>query len=253
MTKPRNHQLITIFGRKPVLEVLQSPTQVVRLHISREVKRHGIIKDILKLAESREIEIQTHSKKELSYISKNNRQDQGVALDLFAPNLQSIEALPEPATTFPRAATALLLIDGVTNPQNLGIIIRSVAASPMHGLILPKKGCAGLGPMVYKASAGTLIKATIYQCDDTSQGLLALKNKGFTIYGLAGDGSQDLNSITKKDHVVFVLGNESDGLATETEQMCDVLVNIPMANDVESINVSAAATLVAFHQLFTSG
>jgi|TARA_B110000263_G_C15306766_1_gene510816 23S rRNA (guanosine2251-2'-O)-methyltransferase len=246
MTKPRNHQLITIFGRKPVLEVLQSPTQVVRLHISREVRRQGIIVDILKLAETRDIEVQTHSKRELSYISKNNRQDQGVALDLFAPNLLSLDSLPE-------TATALLLIDGVTNPQNLGIIIRSVAASPMHGLILPKKGCAGLGPLVYKASAGTLIKATIYQCDDTNQGLLAVKEKGFSVYGLAADGSQDLNSITKNDHVVFVLGNESDGMAKETEQMCDVLVNIPMANDVESINVSAAATLVAFHQLFATG
>ncbi len=215
----------------------------MRLHVAKGIKQTGIVAQILELANSNNIEIKRHGKRQLSYISKNSRQDQGVALDLHAPNLRLIEDLP-------RDATQLLALDGVTNPQNLGIIIRSVAASPLDGLILPMKGNAPIGPLVYKASAGTVVKATIYQSETIDHAIAFLKQRNFATYGLAGQGSQPLNSIGVEQQSVFILGNESEGLARDTEAMCDELIHIPMANDVESINVSAAATLVAFRHLF---
>ena len=226
-----------------MLEVLQSNQTAVRLHVAKGIKQTGILEQIIKLADSHNVEIKHHTRRQLSYISKNSRQDQGVALDLHAPNLGRIESLP-------RDATQLLALDGITNPQNLGIIIRSVAASPLDGLILPTKGNAPIGPLVYKTSAGTVVKAKIYQSETLESAISFLKQHNFTLYGLSGQGSQPLNFIDVEKHSVFILGNESEGLAPQTEAMCDQLIHIPMANEVDSINVSAAATLVAFRHLF---
>ena len=226
-----------------MLEVLQSNQTVVRLHVAKGMKQTGIVDQIINLADSHNVEIKRHSRRHLSYISKNTRQDQGLALDLHAPNLRHIESLPS-------NATQLVVLDGSTNPQNLGIIIRSVAASPLDGLILPSTGNAPIGPLVYKTSAGTVVKAKIYQSKTIESAISFLKQHNFTLYGLTSEGSQPLNSIDVEEHSVFILGNESEGLAPQTEAMCDQLLHIPIANEVESINVSAAATLVAFRHLF---
>ncbi len=238
-----NHRIITIYGRKPVLEVLQSDEQVLRLHMSRLVNPSPIINEILDAASTRNIEVRFHSKRQLSFISKNSRQDQGVALDLAAPNLVDLSDLP-------LTSSQLIALDGITNPQNLGMIIRSVAASPLHGLILSRKGNAGLGPLVFKASAGTVIRANIFQCDDLVEAIGFLQHRHFSIYGLAGNGSVTLDALTANSRALFILGNETEGLSGKVMKVCDQLVNIPMANNVESLNVSAVAALVAFRQIF---
>ena len=225
------------------MEALQSEQKTSRLHIVRNIKHSAIVRQIMDLAEAKETEVKYHSRRELSYISKHSRQDQGVALDLIAPKLNVLEDLPNDATN-------LIALDGITNPQNLGIIIRSIAASPLDGLILPRKGNATVGPLVYKASAGILLKANIYECDTTITALNYLKERHFNLYGLSSHSKTIFNTIVSKDPSVFILGNESRGLSPEAGALCDELVSIPMNNDVESINVSAAATLVAFRHLY---
>jgi 23S rRNA (guanosine2251-2'-O)-methyltransferase len=242
---PSHRHSITIYGRKPVLEALQSDVQVIRLHIALSNKPTGIMADIMQAADRREVEVRQHTRRELSFISKNTRQDQGVALDLAAPHLLSIDELPEDNMR-------LLALDGVTNPQNVGMIIRSVAASQTHGLVLPAKGNASLGPLVIKASAGTLLHCRIYQCDTLDKAIDYLKNRGFVIYGMEGAGTLALNNLPTNTHSLFVMGNETEGLSAQTKQACDGLVSIPMANAVESLNVSAAATLVAFQDMLKS-
>ncbi len=130
------------------------------------------------------------------------------------------------------------------------MIIRSVAASPMHGLILPSKGNATLGPLVYKSSAGTVVHARIYQCETLQEAIEVMKHRQYLIYGLTGHGTATLNDLPSDANSLFILGNETVGLSPQTQSSCDELVNIPMANGVESLNVGAAATLVAFRPMF---
>jgi 23S rRNA (guanosine2251-2'-O)-methyltransferase len=242
--KQQYDNMITLYGRNPVLEILQMPDiEVHRLHLATSNKPGGTVSRIIALAETRNIEIQSHARQVLSRISKNARQDQGVAIDLIAPGYQSLTELPDEAV---QGGAQLLLLDRITNPQNLGMIIRSVAASSMHGMILPRTGCARIDPLVFKASAGNLFKANIYHCPDINSALKELKQRKMTIYGLDATGSRILSEMDASRSCVWVLGNESDGLAPGVLKACDELIRIPLANQVESLNVSAVATLIAF-------
>ncbi len=245
--KQRYDNMITLFGRKPVLEILQSSnTDIHRLHLATSNKSSPVMDEIEELAVSRRIDIHHHNRQELSRISKNARQDQGVAVDIVAPNYQSLSEL---AAQDIGPGFELLLLDRITNSQNLGMIIRSVAASPLAGMILPKAGCARLDPLVFKASAGTLLKATIYHCANTSSAIPELKRMGFTVCGLDAKATIKLASLQDNLPRTLVIGNETDGLSPEVRMACDQLVNIPLANQVESLNVAAVAALVAFRKV----
>jgi len=245
--KQRYDSMITLFGRKPVLEVLRSSnTDIHRLHLATTNKSAPVMEEIEELAVSRQIEIRHHNRRELSRISKNARQDQGVAVDIVAPNYQSLNDL---AAQEIKPGFELLLLDRITNPQNLGMIIRSVAASPIAGMILPKNGCARLDPLVFKASAGTLFKATIYHCANTSSAIRELKRRGLNVCGLDAAADIPLANLQDNPPRALVIGNETDGLSPEVRMACDQLVNIPLANQVESLNVAAVAALVAFRRV----
>ncbi len=238
--------MITLYGRKPVLEILLDPeTSIFRLHLAESNQRGDTITQIRKIAQKRGIDIITHPKGALSRISKNARQDQGVAIDIAPPKYQSVEQVSD-------NARQLLALDGITNPQNLGMIVRSVAASPMNGLLLPKKGCAKIDPLVHKASAGTLIKSSIYHCPTIESGLKSLRSKGYQLIGLSGGVDRSLGDIGNANgKIVFVLGNETTGISEPVLALCDELACIPLESGVESINVAMAATLVAFRTTFS--
>ena len=244
--------LITLYGRKPVRELLMdNDVKIFRLHLADSNANSEIMREIEQLANSRNIEIKVHSKRELSRISKNSKQDQGVAIDVKSERYRSIESLSEDLNnSLSDEPVELIAVDRITNPQNLGMIIRSVAASPMHGLLLPKKGCAKIDPLVFKSSAGTLIKTNIYHCDELTSGITQLKERGFEVLGLAGGSNTSLSSLEKGKHRLFIVGNESEGLSESVQSHCDRLLSIPMNAGVESINVVAAATLVAFRTIF---
>jgi len=239
--------LITIYGRKPVLEVFQAPDiKPVCLHLADSNQNGGILKEILSLATRENIEIRYHNRKALSRISKNGKQDQGVAVDIEAPQYRALESLVVPED---EPLVELIALDRITNPQNLGMIIRSVAASPCYGLLVPRAGCARLDSLVIKASAGTLFRARIFHCDNITTGISYLRGRGFSVMGLAADGSAPLSKIARTGRHVYVLGNETSGISDEVKNACDQLVSIPLANAVESLNVSVAASIVAFRTL----
>ena len=245
--KKKFGDMITLYGRKPVLEILiDTSIQVFRLHLADSNMKGETIGQIERLAAERNIEIVRHSKQALSRISKNARQDQGVAIDIQALRYQSVDNI-DPDTS------EILGLDQITNPQNLGMIIRSVAASPTHALLLPKKGCARIDPLVHKASAGTLIKSSIYHCPTLETGIKKLKSEGFEVFGLDGNADTPLSAIGSSAGTrrLFLLGNETTGLSEASLRLCDQLVSIPLRNNVESINVANAATLVAFRSTFT--
>lgn len=237
-------QLLTIYGRKPVLEALQdSNINFFKLHLADSNKSGAILEQIIALAKKRHVDINYHAKRDLAHISKNSKQDQGVAADLICPGYTDYQNF---IATTQHNVPIFIALDNITNPQNLGMIIRSVCASPINGLILPKQGCAKLDPLVIKASAGTIFKANILRCTKLLDCLNDLKQQDYQIIGLSGQGQDKFQNISKDHKTVFVVGNESYGISQEIMDICDKLARIPMCNGVESLNVSIVTALIAF-------
>lgn len=235
--------LLTIYGRKPVLEALEDFTLPVhKLHLASSNRRDQLIARMEQLASDRKIEIAHWDRKALSRISKNARQDQGVALDLALPHYGTTE-------NFLREKNShyeLLALDGITNPQNLGMIIRSACAGGVDGIILPKKGCAQIDPLVIKASTGTLFKTRLLRCDKLAPALGEFKRQGARICALSSHADTTLSQVDSSAPTIFVLGNETHGVSEEVAGHCSQRVRIPMHNQVESLNVAVTAALISF-------
>ena len=144
----------------------------------------------------------------------------------------------------------LIALDGITNPQNLGMIIRSVTASPSYGILLPNKGNAALSPLVVKASAGTIFKSTLIKCNSLEEAIPRLRDEGVSICALSGVGGTSISEFKIKSPVVYVLGNETTGVSKSVSDLCTHQIKIPMSNGVESLNVSVVAALLAFNACF---
>ncbi len=242
--------MLTVYGRKPVLEALQTENiDVFRLHLADSNRDGGVLNDILSLAKQRQIEVVYHNRKELARISRNGKQDQGVAADLKSANYQSCQSFIEDwnkSDPKSRKPFTLIALDGITNPQNLGMIIRSIAASPCDGLLLPDKGCANISPLVIKASAGTLFHCPILRCNTLTHALIDLQAIGARVCTLSSHSDQTLNNFVPGSSVIYVLGNETEGVSNAVMKCSDISVRIPMNNGVESLNVAVTAALVAF-------
>lgn len=243
MKKPDLGKLITLYGRKPVLEALQDTTlQLFRLHMADSNRKEGILLEIERLANQRGLEIQTHGKRELSRISKNSQQDQGVALDIVMPGFQKAEDFLQELPSF----FQLIAVDSITNPQNLGMIIRSVCASKITALLLPERGCAKLDALVIKASAGTLFKCPIIRCGNLAETLTLFLKKNTSVCVLDSHSKHSLFDHHPDSSIIYVLGNETEGVCKEVRALASTTLAIPLQNGVESLNVAVTAALIAF-------
>jgi len=232
-------KLITLYGRNVVLEILQDETiNIHKLHLAQSNKPDGSIKKIMTLAQQRGIETLYHDKNSLSRISKNAKQDQGVAIDINAKSYLHVSEISKLKNY------KLIALDGIHNPQNLGMIIRSCAAGYVDGIILPKKNSAKISPLVVKASAGTLFKLPIYFCDTLQEILPTLQEAD--IYALSLDAKESIYDLHVSQKSIFVLGNESEGVSPEVTKLCNKKLIIPMNRGVESLNVAVTASLIAF-------
>ncbi|GAB2882344.1 TrmH family RNA methyltransferase [Microbulbifer echini] len=242
--------LLTIYGRKPVLEALEDPSLPLhKLHLASSNRRDQLINRMEALAEERQIEVAHWDRKGLSRISKNARQDQGVALDLALPNYGTCKTfLQQRERGTSQQAYELLALDGITNPQNLGMIIRSACAGGVDGIILPRKGCAQVDPLVIKASAGALFKTQILRCETLADALRDFRESGARICGLSSHAPKTLAEVTGDRPTIFVLGNETRGVSDAVAKQCNELLRIPMRNGVESLNVAVTAALISFRR-----
>lgn len=232
--------LITLYGRNVAVEVLRDDAvQIHKLHLSKSNRTDETIEEIMALAEMRGVEIKYHTKESLSRISKNSAQDQGVAIDVVSQNYRSVSAI---ATDLPDSFR-LLALDGINNPQNLGMIVRSAAASKIDGIVLPRRNSTKLSPLVMKASAGTLFKIPIYYCEDLSE-ILTLSDTA--IITLSSHAKDDIHSLKIPSRSIFVLGNESEGVSDAVMRASTHSVSIPMHRGVESLNVAVTAGIVSF-------
>lgn len=233
--------LITLYGRNSVLEALQEEQiEVLTLHLATSNQESREIQSMREMAQKRHVEIKMHDKKSLSRISKNAKQDQGVALDIKTAHYKAFEdfSLPKHGK--------FIALDGIHNPQNLGMIIRSIAASGIDALILPKDNSAKLSPLVMKASAGTLFKAPILFCQSLDTIMEAFIQADYDRYMLSSHAKENVLEMPLGERTLFVLGNESEGVSPKVEALCNQKCKIPMHNGVESLNVAVTAALVAF-------
>jgi 23S rRNA (guanosine2251-2'-O)-methyltransferase len=232
--------LITLYGRNVAVEVLRDDAvQIHKLHLSKSNRSDETIDEILALAEMRGVEIKYHTKDSLSRISKNSAQDQGVAIDVVSRNYRSASMIEKDLPNDFR----LLALDGINNPQNLGMIVRSAAASKIDGIVLPRRNSTKLSPLVMKASAGTLFKIPIYYCEDLSE-ILGLRDTA--IITLSSHAKEDIHTLKIPPRAIFVLGNESEGVSDAVMRASTHSVSIAMHRGVESLNVAVTAGIVSF-------
>jgi 23S rRNA (guanosine2251-2'-O)-methyltransferase len=235
-------KVLTIYGRNAVMEALEDRNiSIYKLHLSKSNRDASVLEKMKKIAKSREIEVLYHDKQSLSRISKNAKQDQGVALDLV------LEYFGDESTFISKNIKyRIIALDGVTNPQNLGMIIRSCAAGNIDAILLPTKGAAQISPLVIKASAGTLFKMPIIKTSHLKKTLQHFKEQGADLYTLSSHASKNYKEQQYGEKTIFVLGNESEGISKEVEVLCSQSIAIPMQRGVESLNVAVTASLLAF-------
>jgi 23S rRNA (guanosine2251-2'-O)-methyltransferase len=240
-------RVLTVYGRNPVLDALRDDSlPCYSVHLADSNRDNAAIVEIKRIAELRDIPLKFHSRTALARVSKNGKQDQGVAADIICPGFMPLEQFLEGLDD--NKPCRLLALDGITNPQNLGMIIRSAAAGDIDGIIWSKRGNAALGPLVIKASVGPVYRAPILTCQDLPASLVQCRDKGIAVYTLEAEASESLFAGSKAAQAVYVLGNESEGVSKAVSKIANRALSIPMNNGVESLNVAIAASLIAYAQ-----
>jgi 23S rRNA (guanosine2251-2'-O)-methyltransferase len=242
MKHPRD-RFITVYGRKPVIEALRDPNVGIEKLLVAHTARGGAMTELLAAAKAAGVKPKRVNSREITRLSRNERQDQGVVADVVAKRMG---ALSDWIAAGPAARSQLLLLDRLTNPANIGMIVRAATGAGLDGIVVPRVGSPEIGPLVIKASAGVAFRAPILRCTASGPAASELVDAGFTLIGLRGHDAEDLYLADWPERACFVLGNETDGLGEAVSQHITRWARIPMANDVESLNVATAAAVVAF-------
>jgi len=235
-------KVLTIYGRNAVMEALEDEAVTIhKLHLSKSNKDATVLEEMKAIAQRRDIDVKYHDKQSLSRISKNAKQDQGVALDIVLEHFGDEAHFKSTHQSY-----RIIALDGVTNPQNLGMIIRSCAAGNVDAILLPTKGAAQISPLVIKASVGTIFKMPIIKTSNLASTLKSFQKEGATVYTLDSHAKHSYKDQAYTNQTIFVLGNESEGVSDAVESVCDESIAIPMQRGVESLNVAVTASLLAF-------
>ena len=149
--------------------------------------------------------------------------------------------------------TLLLVLDGVTDPHNLGACLRSAEAAGVTAVIVPKDKAAGITPTVRRASSGAADRVAFFAVTNLARTLKALKDKGVWLVGLEGEAEQDFYKLDLKGPLAIVMGSEGEGMRRLTAETCDFRARIPMRGNVESLNVSVATGVTLFEALRQRG
>lgn len=235
---------ITVYGRKPVLEALTDRALIVEKVIIAEQARGQTLQEILDAAAARDIPVQRVSAQRVKVLAGNGRHDQGVLADVLAPRMRP---LADAVGRLPGTA-AVLVLDAITNPANVGMILRTATAAGLDGVVLPRRGVPAITPLVLKSSAGVAFHAPVLRASTAEQACQLLRGAGFAVLGLTGEapGATSLFDDALPRRVAYVLGNETSGISPDVAAALTGRVRIPMAGGVESLNVASAAAVVCF-------
>jgi 23S rRNA (guanosine2251-2'-O)-methyltransferase len=233
-----------VFGRNPVLEALDDASlKVAQVFVASGVSR-PILRQIEAGASRRGISVQVVTRDRVTRISGAGKQHQGIAADIETPNKASLEQWLGAVSRQPSVTSVLL--DGITTPANVGMIIRSAVAGGIDGVVVPTRGVADLGPLTIKASAGLAFRAPLVRVRTAAEAAQSLNDNGFSLMELDSEGEVDLWEAEFSSRTALVLGSEHAGLSEDVKPFVSSSVRIPMADGVESLNVAAAAAVVFF-------
>ena len=231
-----------LVGRNPVAEALRARVPATALYVAVGVEADERITEAVRLASNRGISLLEMSRGELDR-KTGGLLHQGIALQVPA---FSYAELPDLLAAAAQSTTAPLLValDGVTDPRNLGAVIRSAVAFGAHGVIVPERRSAGVTATAWRTSAGTAARIPIARVTNLVRALADCKRAGLFAVGLDADGTTSLDDLpVSADPIVVVVGSEGRGLSRLVGASCDLTVSIPMAGDVESLNASVAAAV----------
>ena len=233
-----------VIGRNPVLEALQAGLPIQRGRTAGGAERDSRLRDILKLAAEQSVPLLQASRLELDRLT-GGAVHQGVALQLPEFEYANAEDVLDQALDA-EFAPIVVACDSITDPRNLGAIIRSAAAFGAVGVLIPERRSADLTATAWKASAGAAARIPVAKVTNLNRTLVRYAEAGFTVVGLAGGGDADLSTLDPEDPVLLVIGSEGDGLARLVRENCDLLARIPISSSVESLNASVAASIALY-------
>ena len=229
-----------VAGRNSVLEALRADVPVTTMYVAGRIDSDDRVREALKIATARSIPILETPRGELDRLT-DGAVHQGLALQVPPYDYAHPSDLVNPETP---GIPLIVALDGITDPRNLGAIIRSVAAFGGHGVVVPERRSAGLTASAWKTSAGAAARIPVALASNLTRALEEYRKAGFFILGLDMDGDVQLPDLElASEPLVIVVGSEGKGLSRLVGETCDLRVNIPMATEVESLNASVAAAV----------
>ena len=235
-----------VVGRNPVLEAMTAGLPIKAGYVTEGAERDDRLREIFRYAADHSIPLLQTTRAELDRLT-GGAVHQGVALQLPSYEYAHPGDLIADALSDPARPGLLVALDGITDPHNLGAIVRSAAAFGAHGVIIPERRSASVTAVAWKSSAGALARIPVAKATNLNRVLQDSAKAGFTVVGLAGEGETDIAGVPGVDGpVLLVIGSEGAGLARLTRERCDLLAKIPIASEVESLNASVAASIALY-------
>lgn len=235
-----------IEGRNPVMEALKAEREIDKIIVSKG-NVEGSIKKIMAIAKDKKIPVQYVDKNKLNQMSSSGAH-QGVIAYVAAYQYFDIEEVIE-SIREKGEDIFLIILDEITDPHNLGSIIRTANASGAHGVIIPKRRSVGLTATVAKTSAGAIEYVPVSKVTNLSRTIDYLKDQGIWIIGADMDGEKFHYDSDLTGNVALVIGNEGKGISRLVKEKCDFLVKLPMKGQVSSLNASVAASILMYEVL----
>ncbi|WP_433267653.1 23S rRNA (guanosine(2251)-2'-O)-methyltransferase RlmB [Actinosynnema sp. CS-041913] len=233
----------TVAGRNPVVECLRAGIPATALYVALGIDADDRVAEAVQLAADRGISVLEVQRGELDRIT-GGAMHQGLGLQV--PPFEYAE--PRDLLKIARGSGSpplLVALDGVTDPRNLGAVVRSAAAFGAHGVVLPQRRSAGITAVAWRTSAGTAARMPIAVATNLTRQLREWADAGLMVVGLDADGTVDVDGLElATGPLVVVVGSEGRGLSRLVRETCDQTVSIPMAAGVESLNASVAAGVV---------
>ncbi|BDZ63700.1 23S rRNA (guanosine(2251)-2'-O)-methyltransferase RlmB [Agromyces mangrovi Wang et al. 2018] len=235
-----------VTGRNAVVEALRAKIPASTLYVAARVEMDDRVREALKVATNRGIPVMEVMRPELDRLAGEGGVHQGLALKVppyeYAHPIELLDELLE------RDELPLLVaLDGITDPRNLGAIIRSTAAFGGQGVIVPQRRSVGVTASAWKTSAGAAARVPVAMASNLTQTLKALKERGVFVLGLDGGGDVSLPGLSFADRpIVVVVGSEGKGLSRLVTETCDAIVSIPIHAATESLNAGIAASVTLY-------
>lgn len=235
-----------VVGRNPVVEALREGVPASTLYVQQFIDNDERVREALQLAAERGgINLMEAPRPELDRMT-NGLNHQGLVLQVPPYEYAHPEDLV--AGAHDEGEDPLIVaLDGVTDPRNLGAVVRSVSAFGGHGVVVPERRAAGMTAGAWKTSAGAAARTPVARATNLTRALEAYKKAGITIVGLAADGETEIGELAALGGpVVIVVGSEGKGLSRLVGETCDHRVRIPMPGGAESLNAGVAAGIVLY-------